>query len=122
MTMGTTDELINWINKELLQRGWSIRELDRRSGISHATISRVLTGQRNPGVDFCKGMAKAFKTSPVVVLAKAGIIPPLDDEDPSFRELWHHVRQLSYRDRARLIQIASEWSKEKEEDTEELEE
>lgn len=82
----------------------------------------MLTGQRNPGVDFCKGMAKAFKTSPVVVLAKAGIIPPLDDEDLSFRELWHHVRQLSYRDRARLIQIASEWSKEREEDTEELEE
>lgn len=114
------ENLRNWIEEK---RGdWSIRKLARRAGLSHVTVTQFLNRERNAGLTFCLGMAKAFKTSPVVVLAKAGIIPPLDDEDLSFRELWHHVRKLSYRDRARLIQIASEWSKEREEDTEEKKE
>lgn len=111
--------MISWIEEELNKRGWSIRELARRAGLSHASVSHVLNGYRNPGVDFCLGIAKAFSVSPISVLEKAKIIPKMDDEDLSFRELWHHVRKLSYRDRVRLIQIAREWAREEEETEEE---
>jgi transcriptional regulator with XRE-family HTH domain len=113
-----TMDFSTWLAQEVEKRGWSFNELARRSGVSSAMISLVMTGHRNPGVDFCNGVARAFKTSPIVVLAKAGIIPPLDDNDLSFRELWHHVRKLSHRDRAHLIQIAKEWSREKGENDE----
>ena len=108
-----------WLAQEAEKRGWSFSELARRSGISSAMISLVMSGQRNPGVDFCNGIARAFGVSPVTVLARAGIIPPLDDEDVTFRELWHHVRRLGYRDRVRLIQIAREWASEPVEESEE---
>jgi len=108
----TQTTLITWIEKGLDEKGWSLRELARRAELSHASVSHVLNGYRNPGVDFCNGIAKAFDVSPISVLALAGIIPPLDDDDVTFRELWHHVRRLSYRDRVRLIQIAREWAKE----------
>jgi len=104
------ENLREWVEKN---RGdWSIRKLARRAELSHVTITQFLNRQRNAGLEFCLGMARAFGVSPVIVLAEAGIIPPLDDEETTFRELWHHVRRLGYKDRVRLIQIAREWSKE----------
>lgn len=104
--------LIDWIHKGLAREEWSLRKLGKEAGISHSTISLVLSEQQQPTTDFCIAVAKAFRTSPMITLALAGIIPPLDDDDTTFRELWHHVRLLSYRDRVRLIQIAREWAKE----------
>ena len=104
--------LIDWIHKGLAREEWSLRKLGKEAGISHSTISLVLSEQQQPTTDFCIAIAKAFKVSPMITLALAGIIPPLDDEETTFRELWHHVRRLGYKDRVRLIQIAREWSKE----------
>lgn len=113
--------LIDWIHEGLKREGWSIRKLGREAGISHSTISLVLSEQQQPTTDFCIAIAKAFRTSPMNTFALAGIIPPMDDDDVTFRELWHHVRKLPRRDRYRLLRIAREWADEPVEEEEEEE-
>jgi transcriptional regulator with XRE-family HTH domain len=113
--------LIDWIHEGLKREGWPIRRLGREAGISHSTISLVLSEQQQPTTDFCIAIARAFNVSPITVFALAGIIPPLDDDDVTFQEMLHHMRALSYRDRVRLIRIAREWAKEQRELEEEEE-
>jgi len=104
--------LIDWIHEGLKREGWSLRKLGKEAGVSHSTISLVLSEQQQPTTDFCIAIAKAFKASPIIALAKASIIPLLDDEETTFQEILYHMRRLPYRDRVRLIRIAQEWARE----------
>ena len=65
-------EFTQWIEDEINKRHWTYNELARRAGLSSGGISLVMTGQRNPSVDFCTGIAKAFEVAPVTVFRKAG--------------------------------------------------
>lgn len=66
----------DWLQGELSNRGWDQAELVRRSGISSAQISRLVTGGREPGKDAIAGIARAFRLPPEDVLRHAGILPP----------------------------------------------
>ena len=93
LTMGS--KLVDWLSKELDQRGWSYRELARRSGLSNSTISNVMTGQRSATDAFCKKVGRALGYSPEALMRMAGILPEIDDEDRlSIRELVEIVRRL----------------------------
>lgn len=79
------DDFSDWVNAELESRGWGYSELSRRSGLSVSGISSMMTGQRQPGLDMCKGIARAFGMRPEEVLYQAGLLkrpPPsvLDEE------------------------------------------
>ena len=50
----------DWLREEIKKRGWDQAELARRSGVSTGTVSRIMTGGRNAGPDFCIGIAKAL--------------------------------------------------------------
>ena len=69
------DKLINWLNTQLEERGWSQRELARRTGLSHTAISTVLNSQRNPGWDFCAAIARTLGEPPENVFRMAGLLP-----------------------------------------------
>jgi len=81
------DNLVTWLTNQIETRGWSLRELARRSGLSHATISNVLSGQSNPGFDFCTGIAKALGESPQTVLRLAGLLPEVSADKARQEEL-----------------------------------
>ena len=66
----------DWINEQVAIRGWSFRELGRRAGKSHATISNVVAGKTKPTFDLCDGIAQAFGEKPVDVFRLAGLLPP----------------------------------------------
>lgn len=66
-----------------------MRELARRAGLTHVTISNVLNGARNPGVEFCLGVAKAFYEPPEIVFRRAGILP---DREGIEEELYDRFR------------------------------
>jgi transcriptional regulator with XRE-family HTH domain len=72
MMVSMETELVKWITEELEARGWSVRELARRSGVSHGAISNVLTGQRQAGWDFCAAIAYPLDQTPIEVLVRAG--------------------------------------------------
>lgn len=98
-----TTELINWIDRELEERGWSMRELSRRSGMSHGTISDVLNDRTNPGLDFCVGVARALDVPPENVLRMAGLIPRRTTRRELIDEILYHFEGLSEDDQLRII-------------------
>jgi transcriptional regulator with XRE-family HTH domain len=64
-----------WIENELQSRGWSQSEAARRGGISSQMINAVVNRQANPGLEFCRGIARAFRVPLEDVFRLAGILP-----------------------------------------------
>lgn len=67
-----------WVQAELNSRGWDQAELARRSKISDAHISRIVSGGRKPGPDSLNAIARAFRLPPDEVYRHAGLLPPKD--------------------------------------------
>jgi len=45
------------------RRGWSLRELGERSGVSYVTIQRIEAGTANPSVRVLQRLAEALEIS-----------------------------------------------------------
>ena len=99
----SSDTLIEWINEQLEEQGWSMRELARRAELAPTTISEVIAGKAKPGLEFCKGVARAFHVAPEDVLRKAGLLPYITPTVRQNEELLHYFTQLPPDDRQRLI-------------------
>lgn len=93
-----------------------MRELGRRSGVSQAQISNVISGMAKPSADFCIKVAIAFKLPPVTLMRYAGILPPQSAADEDEEVLLHYFNQLSARDQIRLIAIARTLTNEQNDD------
>ena len=70
------NDLASWLNIQLNETGWSQRELARRAGVSHSTVSQVLSLQQRPTWDFCAGIAQALRVPVDEVFVLAGLKPP----------------------------------------------
>jgi transcriptional regulator with XRE-family HTH domain len=70
--MHNNDEFVDWLLKEIDNRGWNQSELARRAGISHGRVSQIVSGDK-PGADFCIAIAHALNISVLNVLSRAGI-------------------------------------------------
>ena len=94
--METTENFASWLVEEIETRGWTIRELARRAGLTHVTISNVINGARNPGVEFCLGVARAFHEPPEVVFRRAGLLPDREGiEDELYDRFRAYIEALS---------------------------
>lgn len=69
------ESFVNWLNAELDRRGWSRSEAARRGGISDSMFGKVIGGFANPGIDFCRGVSRAFDVPMEEVFRLAGILP-----------------------------------------------
>ena len=67
---------VEWIYGELNQHGWTQAELARRSHITPAALSRILNGDRQPGVDTIVGLSRALNVPADEILRHAGLLPP----------------------------------------------
>ena len=94
----------DWLNKEMIQRGWSMRELARRGSISHGSVANVLSGKTKPTADFCLGVARAFKIDHDYVLQKAGRISSIGNENNlTFQELVAHLSEMSIEEQREIL-------------------
>ncbi|MCB9107634.1 MAG: helix-turn-helix transcriptional regulator [Anaerolineales bacterium] len=94
-----------WVEREINRRGWSHAELGRRASLAQATVSNVIAGKRAPGCEFCIKIAQAFDISPVLVLVKAGMLPPQEpNEDTATQELIELIKNLSPETRDEVLQ------------------
>jgi transcriptional regulator with XRE-family HTH domain len=80
-----------WIGQELDRRGWSRSEAARRGSISPSAMDKVIGGFANPGIDFCRGVARAFGLPLEEVFRLAGILPPKPSFNLRDRKLVYHV-------------------------------
>ena len=93
-------DFVNALTEARETRGWSMSELGRRAGVSHASISLVTSGQQSPTADFCVKIADALGWSKEDTLRLAGILDPLPPEVPEERELLRLFRDLDPLQRA----------------------
>ena len=67
-------EFADWLANEILQCGWSLRELARRSELAQVTLADLLTGAQ-PTWEQCARLGHTLRMSPVTVFRKAGLLP-----------------------------------------------
>lgn len=100
------NEFYSWIQEQMKKREWGTRELARRAGLPHATISRLNHEEAKPGVVVCTGVAKALGLPPVLVFEQAGLLPrrPPDNRDTEL--LKHIYYELTEDGRRNLVRYA----------------
>lgn len=95
-----------WLQVELDNREWTQADLARKAELSRTVISRVMNGERLPGVDFCKGVARAFNLRDIEVMRYAGIADPEPATDiPSIRELVGTFNELDDENRETILKM-----------------
>ena len=97
--MGAT---LKWVNDKLIERGWTQGELARRSGLSTATISRVLSGKDRPGLKFYAGISQAFRIpiGEVIRLSRGATVPE------TYLQLAEISKEISKDDQQVLLEFA----------------
>lgn len=85
------ERFVNWVSKELESRGWSQRELERRSGLSNSLISNIKSGARSVTWDTCEIIARAFDQTPESAFRQVGLLPAHKDEAEALREILNYL-------------------------------
>ena len=104
------NELPEWLNEEIQDRGWSIRELARRAGITHAAISHVLNGSRQPGSGFCTAIARALQLPAEEVFRRAGLLPRLEvgaQTDVTIQTVMDRLKYLTAEERQEVLELTN---------------
>lgn len=71
-----SNELRQYIKKEMDLRNMRQVDIAKKGRISTAVLSRFLSGERDTvGEKFCIGIARAFKVAPEPIFRMAGILP-----------------------------------------------
>lgn len=102
-------DLIKWVNDQLVAKGWSMRELARRGDISATAISDVLSKKREPGAKFFQAMSRAFGVTleSVERLEQVGTIPENRSNDPDLKDLMELAQKLSADDLSEVLYYAT---------------
>jgi transcriptional regulator with XRE-family HTH domain len=103
-------DLASWLDEQLDTRGWSVREMARRAGVSHTAIASVLKRRGRPSAELCVAIADALGVSAIAVVQRAGILPPDPPETAAWRRLNEMWGQLSDEDQERILEIVEAWA------------
>jgi transcriptional regulator with XRE-family HTH domain len=82
-----------------------MRELARQTRVSESTISRIVSGKRNPSSRLCRRIAETLHVPPEAVFREAGLLPDSDDEAPGVREALYLFRELPEDEQRRILLI-----------------
>ena len=100
-----TANFSKWLQERLDERGWKPADLVK-AGIDSGFVSRLLTGERLPGVATIKKIADALNIPEVEVLRAMGKASPEPASDtPSLRELTSKFAQLSDDDQETILKL-----------------
>jgi transcriptional regulator with XRE-family HTH domain len=100
------EELVNWLKSSMKERNWGIRETAQHVGVSHPTISDIVTSGKLPSFDTCLALANTFGKSPVYLLRLAGMLPQEPEISPHKEELIHILDQLDPEEQDELLDFA----------------
>lgn len=95
--------VIGWINGQLREREWSMRQLAKKAGLSQTQVSNVLAGKRTVTRDFCVVIARAFGEPPEKILRLANLLPPAPVPAQGEDDLLAVFRQLSKQQRQYVL-------------------
>jgi len=98
-----TEKLQRWLASQIGARDWNYSELAEKAGLSPATISLVMKGERGVGPDFCNAVARALNIPPDEVFRQAGLLPPVPEQDAVAENALHLFRHLTVADQERIL-------------------
>lgn len=102
-----SEALRAWLSEELERRKWSQGDLSRQAGLSRPFISRVISGDLSPSVNFCHKIAAALGEAPEKVLRLAGILPTsMGGDDSIVQEITEIARSLPPEDQQEILDFA----------------
>ena len=98
-----TEKLQSWLASQLGARDWNYSDLAEKSGLSPATISLVMKGERGVGPEFCNAVARALNIPPDEVFRQAGLLPPVPEDSVSAEQALYLFRRLTVADQERIL-------------------
>ena len=102
--MAKYTDFVTWLKGELDLRGWTMKDLAEKADLTASTISRLLSGERQPGPESLGAIAKAFDLSPEFVFRKAGVLPRAISrykETDAFEQEWMQLLSMATTDEER---------------------
>ena len=83
-----------------------MRELARRSRLTHTTVSEVLAGNREPTWEFCAAVAEPLNQNPITLFRMAGLMKEAPNDDITFHEIYEIIRRLTPKQREHVLKYA----------------
>ena len=103
----SSQQFAEWLKAELEKRGWLAARLARESGLSRGALSHIFSGERQPGMDMLRGIARAFSLPLMDVLRAAGLFDPSENPADESLEAWVRVyREADDETKQRLLRQA----------------
>jgi len=101
-------ELLDYLESEIRERGWTFAELSRRSGVAHSHFSQLKSGRSGLGKDTLPRLADCLGVSVEFLLRLGGYIaePAIDENEAYWKELRNVVADLTPADKRRFLEIA----------------
>ena len=84
-----------WLESERVARGWPQTLLAERAELSDTQMSRLMRGDRQPGIDSIKGIARALGVPIETVMRHAGWLPDYGELLPETRGWSARLRSLT---------------------------
>lgn len=93
--------------RELMERDHiSQKELAQLSGISESSISRYLSGSKEPRMDILTNIAKAFNTTTSFLLGEDSCVPQFADAfEETLAVVMRNKKKLDDQQKAELIKV-----------------
>jgi len=96
--------LSTWLNTEAKRRGWSLRYVAGKAGLSHSTVARIANGELRGSERTCRGLARAFNMRAEDLMRLAELMPPESPEPPAGVDgLIQRLQQLPESDQQAII-------------------
>ena len=87
-------EFLQLIKVRMNEENLGIRELARRIGVSHPTITDIVTYGNMPSFDTCNKLSKWLNISEEAGLRKSGLLPLKPDTDEWVEEMNNKISQI----------------------------
>jgi len=100
------DSLGAWLKNEARQRGYPLREVSRRAGVSQTTVAKIARGDvHSLSPETIMALASVFDAPLADVYRLAGLLP---DEAPASlpEQLETYLKRLSPEDQERILDLA----------------
>lgn len=99
-------EFVKKIKHRMETENLGIRQLARKIGVSHPTVTELVTYGKKPSFDTCLALAEWLNQSPVSVLREAGLLPPGPGDEIVFEDWKFLLDQLTSAEAEELREIA----------------
>ncbi len=100
-----SQDIVDWLEGQLADRGIYPTELARMAGIDQGIISRVLNRERKPSAETLIAIARALRVPHDEVLRIAGVLPPEPGTDSIVEEGRELLKQMNEDTKRRALRL-----------------